>query len=154
MFSILPDFDVFLGVHRAYSHSLTWPTIFLIVGIIIWRWSSGRPNSMQIIWISFFLASFFLYSHILLDITGPYAMGLFYPFSDKQYELVISIIFNSFEGRIENIEIGWRKITVQQQVQESNGLWAATVPSYPMYLLFFFFLFVVYDLVKKVELTT
>lgn len=150
-FSILPDFDIFLGLHRAYTHSLVWPTIFLLAGIIYWRWTGSRskPNqySLQIGWISLLFGAFLLYSHILLDITGPFAMGLLYPFSEEQFELVISIVFNSFEGRIERFEMGWRKVTLQQQIQESNGLWSATVPSYPFYLLFFFILLVFHDLI-------
>ena len=149
-FSILPDFDIFLGLHRAYTHSLIWPTIFLVAGILLWRWRGSKPNqdSLQIGWTSLLFGSFLLYSHILLDITGPFAMGLLYPFSDKQFELVISIVFNSIEGKIERLEVGWRKVTLQQQVQESNGLWAATVPSYPFYILLFFILLVFHDLIK------
>lgn len=150
-FSILPDFDIFLGLHRAYTHSLVWPTIFLLAGIIYWRWTGSRSKSnqfsLQIGWISLLFGAFLLYSHILLDITGPFAMGLLYPFSEEQFELVISIVFNSFEGRIERFEMGWRKVTLQQQIQESNGLWSATVSSYPFYLLFFFILLVFHDLI-------
>lgn len=152
-FSILPDFDIFLGLHRAYTHSLVWPTIFLLSGIILWRWMGSRSKqiqySMQIGWISLLFGSFLLYSHILLDITGPFAMGLLYPFSEEQFELVISIVFNSFDGRIEHFEMGWRKVSLQQQIQESNGLWSATVPSYPFYLLFFFILLVFHDLINS-----
>ena len=151
-FSILPDFDIFLGLHRAYSHSLTWPSLCLIVGIALFQWggsgSESKKNLIQIQWISLLIISFLLYSHILLDVTGPYAMGLLYPFSDKQYELVISIIFNSFEGRFESVKIGWREITIQTQIQESNGLWESSVPSYPFYLLFFFILFVLHPLIR------
>ncbi|MFQ6125765.1 MAG: metal-dependent hydrolase [Candidatus Heimdallarchaeota archaeon] len=152
-FSILPDFDIFLGLHRAYTHSLVWPTIFLFVGIILWRWrrlgAVSNQYSIQIGWISLLFVAFLLYSHILLDITGPFAIGLFYPFSEEQFELVIAIVFNSFDGRIERFEMGWRKITLQQQIQESNGLWTATMPSYLFYLLFFFILLVFHDLINS-----
>lgn len=151
--SILPDFDILLGMHRAYTHSLTWPSLCLVVGIGLLRWggfrSESNKNLVQIQGISLLVISFLWYSHILLDVTGPYAMGLLYPFSDNQYELVISIIFNSFEGRFESVKIGWREITLQTQIQESNGIWESSVPAYPFYLLFFFIIFVLHPLIRS-----
>ena len=35
VFSIIPDIDIFLGIHRGLSHSLIPPTLLVILGISI-----------------------------------------------------------------------------------------------------------------------
>ena len=59
-FAILPDFDVFLGVHRGLFHSLLF-LIPLSVSIMIVEYSTKNRINYSL------FAIFFLFSHIFLD---------------------------------------------------------------------------------------
>ncbi len=96
-FSILPDVDIFFGIHRGLSHSLIPPTLLVISGISIHILNQYRTkprneidnlaNQQQ----NAFKGRLFLYAgllwifHLLLDFEYP--LAIFYPLSDRLYQL-------------------------------------------------------------------
>lgn len=97
VFSIIPDVDIFLGIHRGLSHSLIPPTLLVILGISIHilnqykidlgNNSPGNPIHYK----NAFRGRLFLYAgllwifHLLLDFEYP--LAIFYPLSDRLYQL-------------------------------------------------------------------
>ncbi|MHA2276981.1 MAG: metal-dependent hydrolase [Candidatus Kariarchaeaceae archaeon] len=97
LFSILPDVDIFLGIHRGLSHSLFPPLILAIIGVIIYLNYNSTTNSNLDLKIdaksglkslygrSAVYASFLWLVHILLDLDYP--LAIFYPLSDRLYQI-------------------------------------------------------------------
>ncbi len=96
LFSILPDIDIFFGVHRGLSHSLIPPSLLVISGIIIhilcqYRIIFEKNDETSLIHReSAFKGRIFLYAgllwifHLLLDFEYP--LAIFYPLSDRLYQ--------------------------------------------------------------------
>ncbi|MHA1977543.1 MAG: metal-dependent hydrolase [Candidatus Hodarchaeales archaeon] len=96
-FSILPDIDIFFGVHRGLSHSLIPPTFLVLSGISIhilnqFRINTEKDTSIKSIHHkNAFKGRIFLYAgllwifHLLLDFEYP--LAIFYPLSDRLYQL-------------------------------------------------------------------
>ncbi len=60
IFTILPDFDVFLGVHRSYLHSLLFLVPLAVFMLVVERAFRSKIEYA-------YVATFFLLSHIFLD---------------------------------------------------------------------------------------
>ena len=97
VFSILPDIDIFFGIHRGLSHSLIPPTLLVLSGVTIHILNKSRINQGNknvdhtnnhnnafkgrvvlyagLLWIF----------HLLLDFEYP--LAIFYPLSDRLYQL-------------------------------------------------------------------
>ena len=97
IFSILPDVDILLGIHRGLSHSLIPPIILAIAGVIIYLSykkvvNTGLDaNSIQKADLQSFYGRSVVYAstlwltHILLDLDYP--LAIFYPLSDRLYQI-------------------------------------------------------------------
>lgn len=97
IFSILPDADIFLGIHRGLSHSFFPPIILAIAGVIIYlNYKSvtdidlGTNSEVRTDLKSFYgrsavYASSLWLIHILLDLDYP--LAIFYPLSDRLYQI-------------------------------------------------------------------
>ncbi|MHA2346905.1 MAG: metal-dependent hydrolase, partial [Candidatus Hodarchaeales archaeon] len=97
LFSILPDADIFLGIHRGLSHSLFPPLILAIIGVIIYLNYNSTTNSdldlkvdaknglRSLYGRSAVYASLLWLVHILLDLDYP--LAIFYPLSDRLYQI-------------------------------------------------------------------
>lgn len=80
-FGLLSDFDSFIGVHRATLHNMFIIFIPLLLWIIIKRLEVNTIKDKY-----FFFASLLLAFHIFLDAFYN-GVFLFYPFSEKSYNL-------------------------------------------------------------------
>jgi hypothetical protein len=97
VFSILPDIDIFFGVHRGLFHSLIPPSLLVISGISIHtlnQYMTEPRNSRQNLanqQLNAFRGRLFLYAgllwifHLILDFEYP--LAIFYPLSDRLYQL-------------------------------------------------------------------
>ncbi|MHA2304202.1 MAG: hypothetical protein ACXACU_02330 [Candidatus Hodarchaeales archaeon] len=109
-FTVLPDIDIFFGLHRGFSHSVVIPIFLTILGTITYCYyhyfnenSSLKDNSVDnyrktikekrsfwgrctiyggILWLI----------HIILDFDLP--LAIFYPISDRLYTLNFAILFD------------------------------------------------------------
>lgn len=67
--------------HRAWTHSVFITALAsLPLGYLAWRWSGRRGRCWM--WIVLILLAF--YSHILLDLTNPWGVRAWLPFSDER----------------------------------------------------------------------
>ncbi len=97
LFSILPDADIFLGIHRGLSHSLLPPLILAVIGVVVYLGyhtdTDSNTNSListkrdlkSFYGRSTVYASFLWLVHILLDLDYP--LAIFYPLSDRLYQI-------------------------------------------------------------------
>ncbi len=104
-FSLLPDLDVFVGLHRGLSHSVIFPLILVISGGMIYYYyqhgihilSNGQKKEEKLVKRSF-IGRCVLYSgilwliHIILDLEQP--LTIFYPLSDRLYQFNFEILFD------------------------------------------------------------
>lgn len=104
-FSILPDLDIFIGVHRGLFHSIVLPIILIILGTVIYYHyssSSSIEREEKIITNNnekrSFIGRCILYAgilwliHIFLDLETP--LAIFYPLSDRLYQFNFVIFFD------------------------------------------------------------
>lgn len=104
-FSILPDFDIFLGIHRGISHSLFSPLLLIIGGTMIYIYfkygnidaegansqKSKDFSSERLYWGKIILFCGLLWIvHIFLDLEYP--LAIFYPLSDRLYQMNFLIL--------------------------------------------------------------
>ncbi len=95
LFTIIPDFDVFFGIHRGISHSLLSPLLLVGIGTIIYSyfkyWKLTEHSSRNSSWGKFVLFCGLLWmTHIFLDLEYP--LAIFYPLSDRLYQINFSIL--------------------------------------------------------------
>ena len=111
-FSVAPDFDIFLGIHRGLSHSIFPPLFLTILGFYLYKQysmfkdssSSKTPIATQLIKIRgyeiektliakslFYIGNLWL-MHILLDLDYP--LAIFYPLSDQLYQFNFTILIS------------------------------------------------------------
>lgn len=100
-FSILPDFDVFLGQHRGFSHSILPPLLLMIMGSFLHGYFQyygiGRHEETQREKYAFwgrcmlYIGGLWLF-HIALDWEWP--LTLFYPLSDRAYRINFEYVLN------------------------------------------------------------
>lgn len=109
-FSVLPDLDSFLGIHRGISHSILFPLILTIIGTVIYyqyhyilKESNDVENTEKSLNVTkteefSFFARCVVYIgilwliHIILDMDYP--LAIFYPLSDRLYQLNFVIFFD------------------------------------------------------------
>jgi len=95
-FSLLPDIDIFFGNHRGFSHSLIIPLIMVIIGMVFhiqYRYNNSarkQENPLNRTKKAFYgrvtlYAGLLWIIHILLDLEYP--LALFYPLSDRLYQV-------------------------------------------------------------------
>ncbi|MCK4848283.1 MAG: metal-dependent hydrolase, partial [Candidatus Heimdallarchaeota archaeon] len=96
-FSLLPDIDIFFGIHRGFSHSLVIPLILVVIGMFFhiqyrYRINNGRKQEDSVSQVKkAFWGRVTLYAgllwiiHILLDLEYP--LAIFYPLSDRLYQV-------------------------------------------------------------------
>ncbi len=104
-FTILPDIDIFFGLHRALSHSIIIPTALTIIGTFIYYYFNyfsnkdtsnkvnNNENEKRSFWgrcISY--GGILWLIHILLDLDLP--LAIFFPLSDRLYTLNFAILID------------------------------------------------------------
>jgi hypothetical protein len=102
-FSIFPDIDIFIGLHRGFWHSLIPPSIMAIVGVHIHTYYQQKIKSTndelkqklaeKAFWgRCAFYAGLLWITHIMLD--WEYPLALFYPLSDRLYQIDFVYLLN------------------------------------------------------------
>ncbi len=107
-FSVFPDLDVFVALHRGISHSLIAPMALIILGTTIYYYyfyfkSRGindekQGENIEIITKRAFFGRCLSYSglfwliHIFLDLDYP--LAIFYPLSDRLYQINFIYVLN------------------------------------------------------------
>ncbi|MHA2226215.1 MAG: metal-dependent hydrolase [Candidatus Hodarchaeales archaeon] len=107
LFSVLPDIDSFVGLHRGISHSILFPILLTIIGTIIYyvfQYSSkketinDKDENLEQKMNYNFVGRCISYSgilwllHIVLDLEYP--LAIFYPLSDRLYQLNFAILID------------------------------------------------------------
>jgi hypothetical protein len=103
VFTILPDLDIFIGIHRGIFHSIIVPMIMVILGSVIYynyQYVSHPSSDKQkieddrrsFIGRCVLYAGIFWLIHILLDLEYP--LTIFYPLSDRLYQFNFEILFD------------------------------------------------------------
>ncbi|MFX0015155.1 MAG: metal-dependent hydrolase [Promethearchaeota archaeon] len=104
-FSLLPDLDIFIGLHRGLAHSVILPMLMIIFGALVYsnyqyliHPSLDEQNSKETLDNRSFLGRCIIYAailwliHISLDLDYPIA--IFYPLSDRLYQFNFVILYN------------------------------------------------------------
>jgi membrane-bound metal-dependent hydrolase YbcI (DUF457 family) len=129
VFAILPDFDVFLGtaVHRTFSHSIFIPIIILLIAVIFRLKDSKYARCL-------FVISFFLFSHLLLDLSYG-GIPLLYPFSEdfvtaelevSTYSSLVPLFHFRLEKYTPQASIDWR-YTTDPDIKPGVIAWRNTI---------------------------
>lgn len=145
IFAIVSDFDVFFGLifgfknHRGLSHSIFFPFIFIIIGMILLFYNRIRskntksslhdPDALfstndnikgQILYLLpyfFILISFYMGMHIILDMdSAEGGMMLLWPFDDRLYQISINFLFSPYPFLL----LPWTPLGASFSVQQSN----------------------------------
>ncbi|MFX0172603.1 MAG: metal-dependent hydrolase [Candidatus Hodarchaeota archaeon] len=107
-FTILPDLDIFFAFHRGLFHSIITPTLLTLFGTVIhyyYQYMNSNSESVtgeginktknkdQNFWgRCIFYGGILCVIHIFLDLEYPIA--LFYPLSDRLYQINLTYIIN------------------------------------------------------------
>lgn len=102
-FTIFPDLDIFIGIHRGIFHSIIVPMVLVILGSMIYynyKYVSHPSSDKQKIEDDkrSFIGRCILYAgilwliHILLDFETP--LAIFYPLSDRLYQFNFEILLD------------------------------------------------------------
>jgi|SRR3989344_3199084 len=108
---LLPDVDVIVywflkalmnisvaDVHRTFTHTLFFPLLFLILGILsIDNNITIYKDKLKLDWV-FYMISIGTFIHLVLDFTLAGTIKPFYPFS--YYEIGLNLIKNNLEGTL------------------------------------------------------
>ncbi len=125
-FAVILDLDVFFGYHRLLFHNLFVAFLLPLAWcIFIYKY---KREWFEYSWIAFF----FIFSHLLLDLTE--GIALFYPMFSTFYSVEISVYLSSLFGVIPfpSIDIIIGSIEAQQTVAVGEGLSATeTAQRYP-----------------------
>ncbi len=125
-FAVILDLDVFFGYHRLLFHNLFVAFLLPLAWcIFIYKY---KREWFEYSWIAFF----FIFSHLLLDLTE--GIALFYPMLSTFYSVEISVYLSSLFGVIPfpSIDIIIGSIEAQQTVAVGEGLSATeTAQRYP-----------------------
>ncbi|MFX1516236.1 MAG: metal-dependent hydrolase [Promethearchaeota archaeon] len=103
LFTIFPDLDIFIGIHRGIFHSILVPMMMVILGSVIYynyQYLINPSSDEQKIETDnrSFIGRCILYAgimwliHILLDLEYP--LAIFYPLSDRLYQFNFEILFD------------------------------------------------------------
>ncbi len=89
--AIAADFDVFIpNAHRLYTHSLVFPLVAVVLGVVLWR--IGQPRITYTISFAF---GFQWVVHLLLDLGSFPPMGLLWPLWPYSYAIQFIIVNSS-----------------------------------------------------------
>jgi membrane-bound metal-dependent hydrolase YbcI (DUF457 family) len=89
--AIIADFDVFIpNSHRLYTHSLVFPLVAVILGIVLWK-----MGQVRIAYTISFAFGFQWAVHILLDLGSFPPMGLLWPLWPFTYAIHLIIVNGS-----------------------------------------------------------
>ncbi len=102
-FTMFPDLDIFIGIHRGIFHSIIVPMVMVILGFMIYYsyqyvfYPSSDEQKIEDDRRSFIgrcilYAGIFWLIHILLDLEYP--LAIFYPLSDRLYQFNFEILFD------------------------------------------------------------
>ncbi len=102
-FTMFPDLDIFIGIHRGIFHSIIVPMVMVILGFMIYYsyqyvfYPSSDEQKIGYDKLSFIgrcvlYAGIFWLIHILLDLEYP--LAIFYPLSDRLYQFNFEILFD------------------------------------------------------------
>ncbi|MFX1284385.1 MAG: metal-dependent hydrolase [Promethearchaeota archaeon] len=105
-FTVVPDLDVFIGIHRGIFHSIVVPLLMIILGSMIYynyqyinhpssneqKIEDDRSYKRSFIGRCILYAGILWLIHILLDLEYP--LAIFYPFSDHLYQFNFVILFD------------------------------------------------------------
>jgi hypothetical protein len=105
LFSLIPDGDIFLGIHRGFFHSILSPLFLILIGTIIHiyytylesnqaqRNDDNLKNDLRAFrGRTVLYAGFVWISHIMLDLEYP--LAIFYPLSDRLYQINFVYLLN------------------------------------------------------------
>jgi len=119
LFAILPDIDVFFGIHRSYTHSLILPAFVLLSMIVIELVHKEAspiesPTRKMVRFVK--LSALMWLFHIFLDLTwGP--LLLFWPINSNFYDLSIYFKLDSATLALLGIIPSW---TIYSQSEGQN----------------------------------
>lgn len=103
---IVPDLDLFLPIHRTWSHSFLFPFSVMFIVLILQRYTDLNEARLRHVK----LFAFLWLTHIFLDITyGP--MPLFYPLDNRYYDISMGLIFDLTGNSLFSITIAGLFIT-------------------------------------------
>jgi membrane-bound metal-dependent hydrolase YbcI (DUF457 family) len=87
------DMDTVARFHRAYSHSFFYMTLAAIpLAWLAWRWS-GRKGAVRH-WLFLIIPA--LYSHTILDLTNPWGVRAWLPFSNSRSAFNVLPLYDPF----------------------------------------------------------
>ncbi|MFX0050449.1 MAG: metal-dependent hydrolase [Candidatus Hermodarchaeota archaeon] len=175
-FTVLPDLDIFFAFHRGLFHSIIFPTLLTIFGTVIhYYYQYMHSNSESItdegvntpknkdrsFWgRCIFYGGILWVIHIFLDLEYPIA--LFYPLSDRLYQINFTYIINLtpwliFPATIVGLELditgvsylrGITTFFINLPPETRKQIFGGTTAAFPIedfFLHFFlFFIFLVY----------
>jgi len=128
IFSIAPDFDIIFlpsNLHRFYTHNLFIVLIPLICAFIFLNLKKRKAFSILLI------ISFFLFSHIMLDLTYG-GVPLLYPCSSKFFEISIELQtygnlkpfwHNYFRAYTPQKRTDWRDVSDSTEIKPGIIAW-------------------------------
>lgn len=97
---IVPDLDLFLPVHRTWSHSFLFPLTIMMIVLFLQRYTEINDTRLRHIK----LFTFMWLTHIFLDITyGP--MPLFFPLDNRYYDISLGLVFDLTGNSLFSITI-------------------------------------------------
>ncbi|MFX0206563.1 MAG: metal-dependent hydrolase [Candidatus Hodarchaeota archaeon] len=102
-FTLFPDLDIFIGIHRGIFHSIIVPVTMVILGsgiyynyqYLVYRSSDEqklKSEKRSFIGRCLLYAGILWLIHILLDLEYP--LAIFYPLSDRLYQFNFEILFD------------------------------------------------------------
>jgi len=110
LFAILPDFDIFFGVHRSLSHSIVFILIIFLPIIVVAQLKS------RVLFKRIAVVLFVLLSHIILDVFTGYT-PIFYPLYNMAIYLIVNVTVNTISY---NIKLDFNVYTKQVTFQIEN----------------------------------
>lgn len=107
--TVVPDLDLVVvpAAHRLFTHSLVFPLIAFLVGVVLWA-THRRRITYTISW----AMALGLLAHFLLDFEGEAPMGLFWPFSPLCFKFAFAVTEGA--GGIPNVQFVVLVYTVQE----------------------------------------
>jgi membrane-bound metal-dependent hydrolase YbcI (DUF457 family) len=99
LLGLLPDMDVFLLVHRSFSHSLVWlGLLFLLILLVVRRYQPAHQRTVM-------LAFLVVASHIILDLGGPTPiLWPIYPY-DLSFKFALNIVLGNGVGLSPSFQV-------------------------------------------------
>jgi hypothetical protein len=124
--TVAPDFDILVlpAAHRLFTHSLVFPLIFLVVGVVFYV-AHRRRLTYTVSW----AIALGLLMHFLLDFEGEAPMGLFWPFSPLCFKLAFAVTEGA--GGVPQFQFVVLVYTVQQWLTTGGFTMPTGLNQYP-----------------------